>query len=179
MMRIKQLEVENFRVFLKKEKFDFSDADLILCDAPNGSGRLSDSYSKRLSKSDQKKNYNLKTILKNKKCPKENTIVSLKIMLDDNKYTITREQKDDTLLDPGKVTVYDMDNNLLDKEILEEWVQKETFYQYHVFDIQKAYNFLGKDKQSVEKFFVDFTRQYNEPKRVVNNLNVFRDDINL
>ena len=196
MMRIKQLEVENFRVFLKKEKFDFSDADLILCDAPNGSGkttmldaiewcltgnigRLSDSYSKRLSKSDQKKNYNLKTILKNKKCPKENTIVSLKIMLDDNKYTITREQKDDTLLDPGKVTVYDMDNNLLDKEILEEWVQKETFYQYHVFDMQKAYNFLGKDKQSVEKFFVDFTRQYNEPKRVVNNLNVFRDDINL
>ena len=100
-------------------------------------------------------------------------------MLDDNKYTITREQKDDTLLDPGKVTVYDMDNNLLDKEILEEWVQKETFYQYHVFDMQKAYNFLGKDKQSVEKFFVDFTRQYNEPKRVVNNLNVFRDDINL
>ena len=63
MMRIKQLEVENFRVFLKKEKFDFSDADLILCDAPNGSGkttmldaiewcltgnigRLSDSYSR-------------------------------------------------------------------------------------------------------------------------------------
>ena len=45
--------------------------------------------------------------------------------------------------------------------------------------MQKAYNFLGKDKQSVEKFFVDFTRQYNEPKRVVNNLNVFRDDINL
>ena len=39
MMRIKQLEVENFRVFLKKEIFDFSNADLILCDAPNGSGK--------------------------------------------------------------------------------------------------------------------------------------------
>lgn len=194
MMRIKQLEVENFRVFLKKEIFDFSNADLILCDAPNGSGkttmldaiewcltgnigRLSDTYSTRLSKSAQRMNYNLKTILKHKKCPKGNTIVSLHVILDDNKYTITREQKDDTLLDPGKVTVYGIDDKLLDKEILEEWIKKDTFYQYHIFDMQKTYNFLRKDKQSVEKFFVDFTRQYNGAMQVVENLKLFQSDI--
>lgn len=194
MIFIKKIIVDNFRGIEKKTPFSFGDAKLILCDAPNGSGkttlldgiewcltgkigRIQSVYERRFTKkADQNLVYNRTTILKNKKRLNEDTKVELLVVENEKTYKIVRVQKEDTLLDPGTLVVYDENNNELRNDLINDWMRTDTFYQYHIFDMQKAYNLLSNKKEDIEKLFSDFHKQYQEIDIVLENLELFESD---
>ena len=194
MILIKKIIIDNFRGIEKKTPFNFDDAKLILCDAPNGSGkttlldgiewcltgkigRIQSVYERRFTKkADQNLAYNRTTILKNKKRLNEDTKVELLVVENEKTYKIVRVQKEDTLLDPGTLVIYDEKNNEVKSDLVNEWMRTDTFYQYHIFDMQKAYNLLSNKKEDIEKLFSDFHKQYQEIDIVLENLELFETD---
>ena len=194
MILIKKIIVDNFRGIEKKTPFSFGDAKLILCDAPNGSGkttlldgiewcltgkigRIQSVYERRFTRrADQNLAYNRITILKNKKRLNEDTKVELLVVDNEKTYKIVRVQKEDTLLDPGTLVVYDENDNEVRNDLVNEWMRMDTFYQYHIFDMQKAYNLLSNKKEDIEKLFSDFHKQYQEIDIVLENLELFETD---
>lgn len=196
MITINKILIDNFRGFEKETEILVGDTKLVLLDAPNGTGkttlldaiewcltgkigRIQAVYEKRLAKSDQKLEYNSKAILKNKNQSDKNTQVELEVICDQQRYSVIREQKKDTLLQPGTLKVLDSENKEIDNAIINEWVQEDTFYQYHIFDMQKAYNLLSKKKDEVQNLFSDFTKQYKEADTVINNLGFYQNDIDM
>lgn len=194
MSKIKRIIIKNFRGFGDKVTFEFEEKALVLLFAPNGSGktslldaiewcltgdikRLHSAYLERNSTSGERNlKLNSETILKNKKHLNEDVEVIVEAIIDDSTYIIKRVQSQDTLDDPGKVSLSTKsdDNSIIP---LDEIIDGNNFYKYHICDMQKTYRFLSTGRKEMNKEFIDFSTNFDDAECLVENLVFFSDDI--
>ncbi len=193
MTALKNITITNFRGFSEKT-FDFEEKPLVLLTAPNGKGktslidaiewcltgdicRLHQVYNDRNQATTEKNlQLNEKTILKNKDHLECQTKVKLNLTNNRQEYVITRKQDNDTLSNPGQIQVNEKSGNEA-KQILNNLRDSKNFYNYHVCDMQKAYNFLRIGRGDMSEKFAAFTSNHYDAEHVVENLDLYREDI--
>ena len=195
MTKVKKITIRNFRGFGEQISFNFADKPLVLFVAPNGVGktslldaiewcltgniqRLRMVYTERNSGREKNVKANEETILKNKNYLQDDVEVTMEIEVDGSIYFITRIQKEDTLESQGQVWVKDIADNI-ESDFLGKIVDSKNFYKYHVCDMQKTYRFLYNSRSEMNEEFSDFSSNYEEAERVIENLGFYREDIEL
>lgn len=194
-MLLREIEIKNFRG-LEKHKFQFDNKSLVILTAPNGNGktslidaiewcltgniyRLQYAFEKRNTNANERKR-NRDAILKNKNHIGEETVVTLKMFNPEaeKEYIITRKQSEDTLENGGTIEIEINKEKIKTPEVeLAKMIDKKTFYKYHFCDMQKTYNFLQSKRKDMENEFQDFSSDYSEAEKVVNNLVIYQADI--
>lgn len=194
-MLLREIEIKNFRG-LEKHKFQFDNKSLVILTAPNGNGktslidaiewcltgniyRLQYAFEKRNTNANERKR-NRDAILKNKNHIGEETVVTLKMFNPEaeKEYIITRKQSEDTLENGGAIEIEINKEKIKTPEVeLAKMIDKKTFYKYHFCDMQKTYNFLQSKRKDMENEFQDFSSDYSEAEKVVNNLVIYQADI--
>ena len=194
-MLLREIEIKNFRG-LEEHRFRFDDKSLIILTAPNGKGktslidaiewcltgniyRLQYAFEKRNTNANERK-HNRDAILKNKNHIGEETVVTLTMFKAEaeEEYIITRRQSEDTLENGGVIEIEINKEKTKNPEIeLAQIIDKKTFYKYHFCDMQKTYNFLQSKRKDMETEFRDFSSDYSEAEKVINNLDIYRADI--
>lgn len=193
-MNIKRIKIVNFRGFSEEKTFEFEGKTLVMMTAPNGKGktsvidaiewcmtgdikRLHEVYNTRNTNATEKKQ-NAGAILKNKNHPDEETIVEMLITAENKEYIIRREQDKDTLEDTGEIWINEFSGEQAEVE-LRKLIDVQNFYKYHFCDMQKTYRFLSKSRGNMDAEFSDFTADYTDVQTVVDNLNIFEQDLDL
>lgn len=185
--------MKNFRGYLNEKKFVFDGAPFVMLTAPNGNGKTSlidaiewcltgdikhlrETFEHRNTTKTEKKE-NQDAILKNTNNQMDSVRVCVTIITNNNEeFVIERTQSEDTLDNGGNVVV----NNYTEEEsekILNKIVDEKNFYKFHFCSMQKTYNFLNKNKEEMKNEFSDFSTDYSEEERVVENLKIFIEDI--
>lgn len=193
MTALKNIEITNFRGFCKNS-FNFKEKPLVLLTAPNGKGktslidaiewcltgdihRLHQVYNDRNQRTSEKNlQLNERTILKNKDHLGCQTKVILNLTSNNQNYEIIRTQDNDTLSNPGQLHVNGKSGNEA-KQILNNLIDGRNFYNYHVCDMQKTYNFLRVGRNDMSEKFAAFTFNHSDAEHVVENLNLYLEDI--
>lgn len=191
-MNIKKIKIINFRGFSEEKIFEFEGKPFVMLTAPNGKGktsvidaiewcmtgdikRLHEGYNDRNTNVTERKQ-NAGAILKNKNYPDEKTIVEMLITAENEEYTIHREQDKDTLDDTGEIKINDFTGEQAEEE-LRKLIDVKNFYKYHFCDMQKTYRFLSKTRGNIDAEFSDFASDYTDVQNVVDNLNIFEQDL--
>ena len=191
-MNIKKIKIINFRGFSEEKIFEFEGKPFVMLTAPNGKGktsvidaiewcmtgdikRLHEGYNDRNTNVTERKQ-NAGAILKNKNHPDEKTIVEMLITAENEEYTIHREQDKDTLDDTGEIKINDFTGEKAEEE-LRKLIDVKNFYKYHFCDMQKTYRFLSKNRGNIDAEFSDFASDYTDVQNVVDNLNIFEQDL--
>lgn len=191
-MNIKKIKIINFRGFSEEKIFEFEGKPFVMLTAPNGKGktsvidaiewcmtgdikRLHEGYNDRNTNVTERKQ-NAGAILKNKNHPDEKTIVEMLITAENEEYTIHREQDKDTLDDTGEIKINDFTGEQAEEE-LRKLIDVKNFYKYHFCDMQKTYRFLSKNRGNIDAEFSDFASDYTDVQNVVDNLNIFEQDL--
>lgn len=191
-MNIKKIKIINFRGFSEEKIFEFEGKPFVMLTAPNGKGktsvidaiewcmtggikRLHEGYNDRNTNVTERKQ-NAGAILKNKNHPDEKTIVEMLITAENEEYTIHREQDKDTLDDTGEIKINDFTGEQAEEE-LRKLIDVKNFYKYHFCDMQKTYRFLSKSRGNIDAEFSDFASDYTDVQNVVDNLNIFEQDL--
>lgn len=192
MTSLKNIIIKNFRGFIEKS-FDFDEKPLILLTAPNGKGktslidaiewcltgdiyRLHHVYNDRNPANEKTLQLNQETILKNKYHLKEPTRVELNLINSGVVYCIVRIQDDDTLDSTGQVQVNGKSGNEAE-QLINNFIDCKNFYNYHVCDMQKTYDFLRVGRKDMSEKFSAFTSNHSDADHVVENLGLYCDDI--
>lgn len=194
MFKIKKITVQNFRGFGEKVAFDFQEKPLVLFFAPNGTGktslldaiewcltgdikRLHYAYLERNSTVKERElKLNEETILKNKNHLDDSVEVIMEILIKETQYVIHRIQNQDTLDDPGEVSLLTATENKATIS-LNEVINEKNFYKYHICDMQKTYRFLYNSRDEMSEEFIDFSTNFDDVECLIENLNYFCDDI--
>lgn len=192
-MLLNAIKIKNFRGF-EEHGFRFDEKPLVILTAPNGNGktslidavewcltgniyRLHHAFEKRNTNAEERKS-NKNAVLKNKNLLGEETVVTLELCESEKSYVITRFQSEDTLEHGGKIKIEINGEKVEDPDNeLSKIVNKRTFYKYHFCDMQKTYNFLHNSRGDMNSEFDDFSSDYSEAENVVNNLEIYLDDI--
>ena len=98
------------------------------------------------------------------------------ITAENEEYTIHREQDKDTLDDTGEIKINDFTGEQAEEE-LRKLIDVKNFYKYHFCDMQKTYRFLSKSRGNIDAEFSDFASDYTDVQNVVDNLNIFEQDL--
>lgn len=176
-MRIIKIILENFKTY-KSQTFDIQGKDLILLTGSNGFGkttiidsiewcltgdikRLKNSYEERnTTQSEKVRPENNKGIIKfSGSKPGEKIKVVLYIEINNTVVKVYREQDEDSLYAQSILKFEDGTPKEIE-EAIAEYVGEGKFYNYHVCDTHKVYNFLNDSRQDIKKQFDNFIRQY-------------------
>lgn len=190
-MIIRKIRMINFRGFSDKT-IDFNDRSVVLLSAANGIGktttvdaiewcltgnigRLKTAFDTR-STNDAERKMNTDGILKNRDAGAKAKVKVVLWLFDGHKETIfCREQTKDEL-DPSSSKVEIDGNEEIAKSFIREYVG-DSFYNFHFCDVQKSFNVQSKKRKDLKDFFNEFITNYDERKRVAENLELFADDV--
>ncbi len=190
-MIIRKIQMVNFRGFRDKT-IDFEDKSVVLLSAANGIGktttvdaiewcltgnigRLKTAFDTR-STNDIERKMNTNGILKNRDAGARAKVKVVLWLFDGHKEIILcREQKRDEL-DPSSSKVEIDGNEEMAKSFIREYVG-DSFYNFHFCDVQKSFNVQSKKRKDLKDFFNEFITNYDEPKRVAENLELFAEDV--
>lgn len=190
-MIIRKVRMQNFRCFCDKT-IDFEDKSVVLLSAANGIGktstidaiewcltgkigRLKKAFDNR-STNDEDRKQNTNGILKNRDASDMSMVkVTLWIVNEDNVTVISREQtKDELNPDVSKVTI---DGN---EKAANEFINKyvgNSFYNFHICDVQKSFSVQSTKRRDLEMLFSEFITSYDEQKQIADNIDIFADDV--
>lgn len=176
-MKITSVTIDNFKMY-KHIRFDFGDNKLILITGPNGFGkttlfdsiewcltgdisRLKKCFDQRNSKQTEKdRTENRKGIIKNSNCRENEKIrVSLDIAVNNTSITVYREQIEDSLYIKTTLNFASDVTESMKAQIL-DFAANENFYNYHVCDIYKSFEFLNYKRQEVKEQFENFINRH-------------------
>jgi exonuclease SbcC len=176
-MRINKIILENFKTY-KSQTFDIQGKNLILLTGSNGFGkttiidsiewcltgdikRLKNSYEERNTTQTEKiRLENNKGIIKfSGSKPEDKIKVALYIEINNTVVKVSREQDEDSLY-AKSILKFEDDTPKEFEEVIAEYVGEGKFYNYHVCDTHKVYNFLNDNRQDIKKQFDNFIRQY-------------------
>lgn len=190
-MIIRKIRMINFRGFSDKT-IDFNDRSVVLLSAANGIGktttvdaiewcltgnigRLKIAFDTR-STNDAERKMNTDGILKNRDAGAKAKVKVVLWLFDRHKETILcREQTKDEL-DPSSSKVEIDGNEEMAKSFIREYVG-DSFYNFHFCDVQKSFNVQNKKRKDLKDFFNEFITNYDERKRVAENLELFAEDV--
>lgn len=190
-MIIRRIQMVNFRGFRDKT-IDFEDKSVVLLSAANGIGktttvdaiewcltgnigRLKTAFDTR-STNDAERKINTDGILKNRNAGAKAKVKVVLWLFDGHKETILcREQTKDEL-DPSSSKVEIDGNEEMAKSFIREYVG-DSFYNFHFCDVQKSFNVQSKKRKDLKDFFNEFITNYDERKRVAENLDLFAEDV--
>ncbi len=178
-MKITRVVIENFRIY-KYNKFEFGENQLILITGANGFGkttlidaiewcltgdigRIKKCYSERNSNQAEKNRpENKKGIIKNSDCtsPNDKIKVTITLMVDNVEVTVHREQKEDSLYTNTQLK---FEGEISDdiKYKIKNYAAHDEFYNYHICDTYKSYEFLNSKRQEVKEKFEDFIKPHS------------------
>ncbi|WP_133051116.1 AAA family ATPase, partial [Ruminiclostridium hungatei] len=177
-MIITRVIIENFRIYEYKE-FEFGENQLILITGANGFGkttlidaiewcltgdiaRIKKCYDERNSKQAEKNRpENKKGIIKNSNCtPNDKIKVTITLVVDNVKVTVYREQKEDSLYADTEIKFEGEISDII-KDKIKNYAAHDKFYNYHICDTYKSYEFLNSKRQEVKEKFEDFIKPHN------------------
>lgn len=191
-MIINSVYIKNFRGIKGEKNFLFKSRKFILLSASNGKGkttiidaiewcltgnigRLANSYDTRSTNNEERKK-NVDGLLKNKNCLEDEEIsVTINIEFNGTVYRIQRTQTKD-ILNEKDSKVFINGKTQYAKKFLSEFVDK-NFYNYYFCDVQKTFNLLSKKRSELPELFTEFISDYSREENIVQNLNIFQDDI--
>ncbi|MFQ9891578.1 MAG: AAA family ATPase [Emergencia sp.] len=181
----------NFRGFSDKT-IDFNDRSVVLLSAANGIGktttvdaiewcltgnigRLKTAFDTR-STNDAERKMNTDGILKNCDAGARTKVKVVLWLFDgDKEIILCREQTKDELDSRlSKVTIDG--NEEMAKSFIREYVG-DSFYNFHFCDVQKSFNVQSKKRKDLKDFFNEFITNYDEQKKVAENLELFAEDV--
>ncbi len=190
-MMIRKIRMINFRGFIDKT-IDFNDRSVVLLSAANGIGktttvdaiewcltgnigRLKTAFDTR-STNDAERKMNTDGILKNCDAGARTKVKVVLWLFDgDKEIILCREQTKDEL-DPRSSKVTIDGNEEMAKAFIREYVG-DSFYNFHFCDVQKSFNVQSKKRKDLKDFFNEFITNYDEQKRVAENLELFAKDV--
>lgn len=190
-MIIRKVKMENFRGFREKT-IDFRDKPVVLLSAANGIGktttvdaiewcltgdigRLKNAFKTR-STNDGDRKMNAYGILKNRDADsKAYARVTLWLADGDRESVLCRAQKKDELNPSSSVVELDGSKEKA-KEFIREFIG-DSFYNFHFCDIQKSFNIQSQKRTKLNEFFGEFITNYDEQKRIAENLGIFAEDV--
>ena len=190
-MIIRRIRIRNFRGFRDKT-VEFEDKDVILFDAPNGTGkttvidaiewcltgnigRLKRSFDIR-STNDTERALNTTGILKNRDADKNDYVrVELCLFNNNTETVLCREQKSD-VLDPDKSKVSINGNEQDAVSFIKKHIE-DSFYHHHFCDVQKSFSIQSTKRSELTDLFSEFITNYDEQITIANNLDIFVKDV--
>lgn len=176
-MIITKIILDNFKIY-KHQEFDIAESKFILLTGSNGFGkttlidaiewcltgdisRIKNCFEERNSKQTEKiRAENNKGIIKNSESKSGDIVkVTLYLNVKGTKVIVYREQKEDNLYSETEMKFgEDLSKDL--KEEIEKYTSKDKFYNYHVCDIHKSFNFLNHDRKQIKSQFDDFIKPH-------------------
>lgn len=190
-MIIRKIRMINFRGFSDKT-IDFNDRSVVLLSAANGIGktttvdaiewcltgnigRLKTAFDTR-STNDAERKMNTDGILKNRDAGEKSKVKVVLWLFDgDKEIILCREQTKDEL-DPRSSEVTIDGNEEMAKSFAREYVG-DSFYNFHVCDVQKSFNVQSQKRKDLKDLFNEFITNYDERKKVAENLELFAEDV--
>lgn len=194
-MIITRVIIENFRIYEYKE-FEFGENQLILITGANGFGkttlidaiewcltgdiaRIKKCYDERNSKQAEKNRpENKKGIIKNSNCtsPNDKIKVTITLVVDNVKVTVYREQKEDSLYADTEIKFEGEVSDII-KEKIKKYAAHDKFYNYHVCDTYKSYEFLNSKRQEVKEKFEDFIKPHSLADGLSKKLELLQEEL--
>ena len=190
-MIIRKIKMVNFRGFCDKT-IDFQDKSVVLLSAANGIGktttvdaiewcltgnigRLKTAFDTRSTNGDDRR-MNTGGILKNREAGAKAKVKVMLWLFDGEKERILcREQiKDELNPESSKITINE--NEEMARAFIQEYVG-DSFYNFHVCDVQKAINVQSRKRKDLKDLFGEFITNYDEQKQVAENLDIFAEDV--
>lgn len=173
---ISEVKIENFKIY-KEKVFKFDDNKVILITGANGFGkttlidaiewcltgnikRITNCFDDRNTTIPEKNRVDNKAgIIKNKNCKRFDEVkVSLKLKLNEDVFEVYRKQSDDSINVETKLE-YPKTIKPETIEMLEKFSNDEDFYNYHVCDTHKSYDFLRNSRQDLLELFRNFLKE--------------------
>lgn len=173
---ISEVQIENFKIY-KEKTFKFDGNKVVVITGANGFGkttlidaiewcltgnikRITNCFDGRNTTINEKNRVDNKAgIIKNKDCKRSDKVkVALKLKLNDEVFEVYREQSEDNL---NVVTKLEYPQTIKSEtiEMLEKFSKDEGFYNYHVCDTHKSYDFLRNSRQDLLELFRDFLKE--------------------
>ncbi len=192
-MIITRVIIENFRIYEYKE-FEFGENQLILITGANGFGkttlidaiewcltgdivRIKKCYDERNSKQAEKNRpENKKGIIKNSNCssPNDKIKVTITLVVDNVEVIVYREQIEDSLYADTELK-FEGETAEIIKEKIIKYVTHDKFYNYHVCDTYKSYEFLNSKRQEVKEKFEDFIKPHSMADGLSKKLGILQE----
>lgn len=190
-MMIRKIRMENFRGFRDKT-IDYMDKPVVLLSAANGVGktttidaiewcltgkigRLKTAFDTRSTNGPDRK-MNTGGILKNRDAGEMDIVrVTLWLMDGETETVLCREQKSDELNPQVSKVIIDEDEEKA-KAFIREYVG-ESFYNFHICDVQKSFNIQSKKRSELNDVFSDFITNYDDQIQISQNLKIFAKDV--
>lgn len=190
-MIIRRIRMVNFRGFRDKT-ISFDDKPVVLLSAANGIGktstidaiewcltgkigRLKTAFDNRSTNSTDR-SLNTGGILKNSNArANEKVIVTLWLFDGCKEAVLRREQRNDEI-NPAESTVTLDESEDAAKEYLREFIG-DSFYNYHICDVQKSFNVQNTKRKDLKDLFGEFITNYDGQKQITETLCVFADDV--
>lgn len=182
-MLIKKLNIQNFKIY-KDKQFNFGSHRFVLISGANGFGkttifdaiewcitgdirRISYNYDNRNRlKQEKTRVQNRNGIIKNNDCkPGDKVKVELTLDIDGSEYVIYREQEADDLYDKTELQFGDTVTEEIRSRI-NTISDKEWYYNYHVCDINKTFQFLNSNRQEVKELFNNFINPHDRENKI-------------
>lgn len=184
---IKEVKIENFKIY-KEKTFDFDESKVVVITGANGFGkttlidaiewcltgkikRITNCFDDRNTTINEKNRVDNKAgIIKNKNCKRTDKVkVTLKLKSNNEVFEVYREQIDDNLNVETKLQ-YPQTIKSETIEMLEKFSNEEDFYNYHVCDTHKSYDFLRNSRQDLLELFRNFLKERPNIDITVSNL---------
>ena len=190
-MIVSKLRMQNFRGY-HDITINFEDKSVVLLSAANGIGkttvidaiewcltgeigRLKNAFDSR-STNGQDRKLNTSGILKNRSAGKNEAVrVFLWLTNNGKEIVLCREQAED-ILNPNKSRATIDNDEDKAQEFFNSYVG-DSFYNFHICDVQKTFNVQSKKRDELEAFFSEFITNYDHQRQIVKNLQIFEDDV--
>lgn len=191
-MMIRKIRMENFRGFRDKT-INSMDKTVVLLSAANGVGktttidaiewcltgkigRLKTAFDTRSTNGSERK-MNTNGILKNRDAEEMDMVrVTLWLIDGENETVLCREQKNDELNPQVSKVTIDEDEEKA-KAFIQEYIG-DSFYNFHICDVQKSFNIQSKKRSELNDVFSDFITNYDDQIQISENLKIFAKDVN-
>lgn len=195
-MLIKKIQLHNFRIY-RNTTFTFDDSKFILLGGSNGFGKTTlidaiewcltgnierikkgfDARNTQQTEKDRVENNN--GIIKNFDAGKtEKIVVTLYIEIDNEEVIVRRVQQGDSLYATSDFEILNITDESK-KVNLKSKLEIDNYYNYHICDVRKSFEFLSSNRREIKSQFTDFLQSRDSVDNFLDELKSYSNDLKL